>query len=215
MGGFSAGLESALQQSAVLVFVALEIELPGHTIRLLDGAGSVTFDGKTFAGKDETYGVLGGVEPLNDGTDGETPVLTITLLPPTNTAAAELCDPALQGAPVSLWFGAIDPADGGVLGEPDLAFLGALDVPVLKVEASGRSLEIEVASVLERFFRDDEGARLTDAFHQKTRPGEKGFEFVTEVQRQLPWGSDQPRPNAVRDVSASPFGGGFELGDIF
>lgn len=215
MPGFSAGLEAALGQSSVLIFVALEVELPGHTIRLLDGSGAVTFDGKTFSGRDATYGTLGGVEPLTDGTDGETPVLTITLLPPTNTAAATLCGPALQGAAVSLWFGAADPATGAAIDAPELVFVGALDVPVLKVDSSGRALEIEVASVLERFFRDDEGARLTDAFHQKCRPGEKGFEYVTEVQRQLPWGSDQPRPGVVRDVSGGRPGGGFEIGDIF
>jgi len=207
MSGHSPGLAAALKQSQVLVFNAIEIVLPSYTLRLLDGSGYVDFDGKTFRGFDETYGTLQSIEAFADGSDEQTPSLKVFFLPPTNTAAATLASVEAQGSPVNIWFGAIDPESGIVIDEPEHWFAGELDVPTLTVGSVGRILEYEVASVWERFFADDEGARLTDAYHQYLWPGERGLEFHTEVQVQLPWGSDLPRPQVIRDVSGT---GGFQ-----
>ncbi|MFN3584831.1 hypothetical protein [Phenylobacterium sp.] len=204
MTSLSPALDAHLARAQVTLFVAVEIVLPSATIRLLDGAGVLTFDSRTFTGRDPVYGVLGPIEPLTDGLDAEAPRVTISLLPPTNTAAATLAAPAAQGSAVSLWFGAVDTATGLVVDAPDLFFVGEVDVPTLRVGKGSRVLEYEVASVWERFFRNDEGARLTDAFHQSVYPGEKGLEFVTDVQRQLPWGADLPRPGAITDTRTGP-----------
>ena len=59
---------------------------------------------------------------------------------------------------------------------------------------------LEAVSVWERLFDDGEGVRLTNAYHQSAWPGELGFEFVTAVQRQLPWGADTPRPSVIADA---------------
>ena len=51
-----------LAKPALILFGALEIVLPGPTyVRLLDGAGTVTFAGRTFVGRDAVFGVWGGV----------------------------------------------------------------------------------------------------------------------------------------------------------
>lgn len=200
MTELSAGLDAALAQPSAIVFIALEIQLPGYTLRLIDGAGEIAIAGDLFLGVDPTYGVLAGIEPFGDGVDAQAPRLVLSLFPPTNTASAVLADPNAQRSPVKLWFGAIDSLTGLVIDEADLWFVGELDTPTLRVGQGQRLLEFEVASVWERFFRNDEGARLNNAFHQSIWPGETGFEFTTEVQRQLPWGSDVPRPTVVVDV---------------
>lgn len=200
MTSLSAGLETALEGVEALLFIAVEIVLPGHTIRLLDGAGTVTFDGKTFTGQDATFGTLGGIETFTDGGDAQAPRLGLRLLPPTATAAVTLADPAAQGSAVSCWFGAIDRATGQPVDDPDLWFVGELDVPRLRVSKNSRTLDFEVASVFEAFLEPDDGARLSNSFHQSINPGELGLQYVAEVQRQLPWGSDAPRPGVVTDI---------------
>lgn len=211
MTGLSPGLDTALAGAHVLLFVAVEIVLPGATIRLLDGPGNVQIFGNAYAGEDPTYGVLGPVEAISDGTDAEAPRISISLFPPTTAAAVTLAAGNAQGSAVNVYFGALNPATGLVVDDPDLIFVGEIDVPILRVAKGSRVLEYEVASVWDRFFRNDEGARLTDAFHQSIWPGERGFEYVTEVQRQLPWGVDGPRPSVIRDIPN--LGNGF-VGDL-
>ena len=207
MTSLSPGYAAALAARSVLVFTAVEILLPDYELRLVDGAGSVTFGGKTFVGIDPTYGVLHGIEPFEEASDGMAPALKIALRPPSMTAAADLASVAAQGSTVNLWDGAIDAATGEVIDAPEHWFVGDLDVPTLRIGDGGRLLEYEVASAWERLFADDEGAKLTNAFHQHVWPGELGLEYHTEVQQQAPWGSDAPRPQVIRDVPQYGAGG--------
>lgn len=193
---------AAFAAPAVLMFCAVEIALPGYDLRLLDGPGSVSFGGRTFVGKDATYGVLGGVEAVQDGADSEAPEITITILPPTMTAAATLANPAAQMSAVTIWIGALDKMTGAVVSDPYVAFVGEVDVPSLTGDQATRELQYSVTSIFELLFEVDEGVRLNNAFHQSVWPGELGLEYVTEVQRQLPWGAEGARPAAVRDVAS-------------
>lgn len=192
MTTISPALDQALSAVTPTIFGALEIVLPTKAIRLLAGSGVIDFAGKRFTGEDTTYGVLHSVEDLNDGTGDEAPALTLTLAPKSDAAAADLAGPDMQGSPVSLWLGAVDPLTGLVIGEPLLVFLGSLDVPTLRAGTDGRLLDFEVTSVFEDFFFNDDGARLSDTFHQYVWPGERGLAFVTGVDEQVYWGGDNP-----------------------
>ncbi|MFN3585194.1 hypothetical protein [Phenylobacterium sp.] len=208
MTGLSPGHDAALKQDSALVFTAVEIVLPSYTLRLLDGSAEVGFDSRLFVGEDPTYGVLGMVGEFEDGGEAQSPTLRLTVLPPTNAAAATLASVAAQGSLVTIWDGAIDPVTGSVIDEPDPWFVGEIDVPRWQAGEGGRFVELECVAAWERFLRDDEGARLTDAFHQWVWPGELGLSFVTDVQRQLPWGADLPRPAVIRDIPPASGGGG-------
>ena len=200
MSQLSPALAAALEARSVLMFCAVEVALPSYNLRLLNGPGEVSFDGRTFHGKDETYGVLGSVEEIADSEDGEAPEITITILPPTMTSAALLASPAAQFSAVTVWVGALDLVTGVVIPDPMVVFAGEVDVPTLTGDETSRVLQYSVTSVFELLFEVDEGANLNNAFHQSVWPGELGFEYVTEVQRQLPWGAEAPRPAAVKDV---------------
>ena len=193
-------LQTALAADGPLVFFALQIIYPGFTLQLLDGPGVVTFGGMTFTGADSTYGTLVVPEAFTDGVSAEAPHLTFQIMPPSNTAAVALAASAAQGSPVSLWFGAINRATGAPAGTPYLAWFGALDIGTLVVDRGSRAVKIDCESAWDRFFDVDEGILLTDASHQAFWPGELGLEYVTEVQAQLPWGQDAPRPIVVHDV---------------
>lgn len=192
-------MAAALEGQHALLFTAVEIQLPSETLRLLDGAGAVTFGGRTFVGQDPALGVLASIEALTDGGE-EAPSVRIAVLPPTNTAMATLADPLAQGGAVFIWLGVMAPTTGAVVGEPELLFAGEIDVPVLEVGRGQRLLTLDCVSIFDRFFEDREGVRLTNSFHQSVWPGELGLEFVTGVKRQMPWGSDQVRPAAVKDA---------------
>ena len=193
MSQMSPALDAALGQREATIFGAVELQLPGRTVRLLEGAGFVPFpDGRVFTGRDEQFGVLSAIEDLTDGTGDEAPGVNITLLPASDVAAVTLANPAMQGTPVLIYLGAIDPVTGLVIGDPLLIFNGLLDVATLKVGQTSRVLEYEVTSVFEDFFFSDDGARLSDSFRQYLWPGELGCAFVTYVTNNIYWGLDAP-----------------------
>lgn len=204
MSALASGMDAALAADRATIFGAVEIVLPGKTIRLLDGAGAVSFGGSVFTGDDPIYGVLGAITDLTDGTGDEVPAISLTLLPPNDTAAATLAAATMQGAAVKLWLGVLDPATGLVVPDPYLAFLGEVDVPTIKSGSSGREVDYEIVSVMERLFEDDEGTRLADGFHQSIWPGETGLAAVTGIEQPVYWGVDPP-PGAV--VGGSSGGG--------
>lgn len=191
-------MQDALDGVSALLFVAVLVDLPAGPLRLLDGSGEVTFGGHTFVGGDAHLGVLAGIEKMSQGLGNDAPSLRLTINPPTNSASADLSAPGNQGAPVKVWFGVLDQADGQVIGDPYLLFDGDLDQPILSVGEGARSLTLECVSAIERAREDDEGVRLNDTFHQSVWPGELGFEFVTEVGHDDPWGRDEPKPGVSR-----------------
>jgi hypothetical protein len=184
----------------ILLFAGVEIELASGWLRLLVGSGLVTIDGKTYVGDDPTYGVLAALDAVNDGMGSTAPSLRVTLNPKTASAAAELAGQDMQGRSVFLWIAALDRTTGGGLDAPVLVFSGEVDQGVLTVGQGLRTLELDCVSVWERLFDNDDAVRLTNAYHQAAWPGETGFEFVTDINRALPWGQDLPVPAVVKDT---------------
>lgn len=190
-----AALLTALQAESVVIGGAIQMELPGRLVRLLVGSGVATFpvDGApaTFTGSDDVLGTFSAVDTLSDGLGDEAPSLTITLIPASDAAAAEICSAAMQGSRVRLWLFAVDVPTGVVIGT-DLLMDGLLDVPTLKLTSTSRTVDYEITSIFEDFFTNDDGARLCDSFHQFLWPGELGLSFVTYVAQQNYWGTASP-----------------------
>lgn len=209
MTQMSPTLDAALRTDAPLVFGAVSIGLPHYTVRLLDGAGTVTFGGATYVGCDDMYGVLSAIDDLTDGLGDSAPALSITLLPASDTASALLAAPDMQGAPVTISLGALNAQTGQVI-DTLLIFAGELDVPTIHSSEEGRRLEYEVVSVFERLFEDDESARLSPGFHRSIFAGEAGLDFVTGVTEPVYWGV-AGNPSAV--VVTGGGGGGSYRGE--
>ena len=203
MTSFSSAMDAAAQQPAATWVAAIEILFPGFSLRLLDGAGQLQLLGNTFVGADATYGALHSIDAFSDGVGDDAPTIKVTLLPPSNISMATLAAAASQGSQVSLWVGLINPITGLLVSDPDLRFIGQTDVPTIQVDKNSKTLEITCISSFEQFFRDDEGVRLSDAWHQSIWPGELGLQFVSGVQIALPWGTDAPRPTLVTDITAT------------
>lgn len=196
MSQMSPALDAALTQRQATIFGAIQLQLPGRTVRLLIGSGFISFPvagvAQTFTGKDNILGVFSAIENLTDGSGDEAPAISLTFIPASDAATVALAAPSMQGASVLIWLGAVDPTSGLVVGDPLLIFNGLLDVASIKVGQNTRTVEYEVTSVFEDFFLSDDGARLSSTFHEYIWPGELGLEFVTYVTNQIYWGSEAP-----------------------
>lgn len=203
----------ALAEPVVTMFGAIRIELPGHTIRVLDGASEVTFGGETYTGIDEIYGTLGTADAMSDGAGDEAPAVSFGFLPPDPTAIAGLANPLSQGSPVRMMVGVV--ANGAVVADPLTLFEGVLDQIDLDI-GSGQTLDINCVSAMERFFDNQEGVRLSPAYHKSVWPGETGLDQVTGVVRKVYWGTAAPAGAASIQVGGSGGGAGLNgLREIF
>jgi hypothetical protein len=196
-------LDAALAGEHCLFFVCGKVELPGYTLRLLDGASQITFSEGTFVGKDDTFGSIAAFGSPGDGQADQAPELNVTLSPPNDTAAVTLSTPQMQGSRVRVWLGAIDLATRLVVADPYLLFDGVLDQPILEIDNNQRTLEYECVSAFERLFREDEGIRLSDTNQQEVWPGELGLQFMTGITKQVLWG-----PGELISSGFSTSGGG-------
>lgn len=187
MTQMSPALDAELRGLSPTVFGAIAIDLPDYKLSLLDGAGFVTIGGRRFVGQDDTFGTLSEIESLTDGAGDSAPALGITLLPASDAAAAALAGPTMQGSPVVISLGAVNPATGQVIDAMTI-FVGELDVPTLHGSANDRRLDYEIVSVFERLFEDDESARLSSGHHRSIFPNEAGMDFVTGVDQPVFWG---------------------------
>lgn len=197
---------AALGSRWVLLAGLIRISLPSYTIRLLDGAGVVTWGAETFTGRDPVYGTIGEVEALNEQVGDSIPGLEIMLLPPSTSAAVSLATANQQGAAVRVYLAVVDAATGAVLPEPELLFAGEIDTATLEVNRGERSLSLSIASVWDRLFEPNEGARLSDAFHRSIWPSEFGLSNMSGTPITKLWGPGD-KPPAATLAPALPTGG--------
>lgn len=188
MSQLTPAMDAALADPSPTVFGAVSIQLPDATVNLLDGSGILSFGGRTYSGRDDTYGVLAACEDLTDGMGDSAPALSLTLLPASDAAAAALSAPEMQGSRVEIYLGAVVPQTGAVIADPILLGLFELDVPTLGSDDGGRELEYQLASVLERCFVDDEGQRLAPGRQRAIYANDAGLDDVTAVAATINWG---------------------------
>ncbi|MFZ2995954.1 hypothetical protein [Sphingobium sp.] len=194
-----ATLKNALAQPAVLLFGALKIELPGYTLRLLDGSAVLQIGSEIYVGRDETFGTISSISEVAEEIGDSAPEITITLYPADVAANAVLSHPDMQGAVVTLMAGAVDSATGTVIGTPEILFLGEIDVPTIGIDQQGaRTLEYSVVSVFERLFEVEEGQRASNGWHQSIYPGELGLDYMTGTDVNLYWGAKPPQGQTAR-----------------
>lgn len=210
--GFTPAVAAALTAFNPLVCALLEINLPDYDLRLVDGATQVPWGGSTFKGKDPNYGIWISTDALGDGLGDEVPALGLSFVPTNAVTAGQLTAPNVQGSRCRMWFAVIDRANGQVIPDPLIVFDGELDQPTVETGAHVLRLDYDVVSAFERLFLDDEGIRLSDAFHQSVWAGERGLEYMSGLVRSIIWGpGDRPAGIAVGDSGVA--GGGAGGGD--
>jgi hypothetical protein len=201
----------ALTDTVLTLAGLCQIDLPGRTIRLCDGA-FVDWAGNRFDSQDVDFGTISTVDQVSEAVSDEAPSGKLTMLPPSTTAAAALFQPDAQGSTMTFWLAEINPATGGVVGAPDTLFVGFLDNISLKVGKTERSVDLEFMSQAERLFWTKEGNVLSSRFHKEVWPGETGLDQATGVQIAVPWGTSSPSRGTISIGSGGgrrlPGGGG-------
>jgi hypothetical protein len=197
-------LLSAFAADNVRAFVAVQIALPAtanaaaYTIRLIDGAGTVTFpvDGvsSTFAGSDDTFGSLKALSTISEAVASEAPATSLSLLSPT---IGQISDPRYQGAPVRIWTGAVNEATGNTIGQPEELYRGWLDVATTTQGQNAQETALAIGSVWEKMFVASEGQRLNATWHRANFPAEGGLDNAQEASGTLPWGVEGATTAAV------------------
>jgi hypothetical protein len=185
-----ASLLAALQGSAPTVCHLVEVVLPSGTVRLTD-AGVVAYGGQTYAGDHPTLGVLSSISGLKDGAANTTTRVDLVILPRSDQAVADLTAPTAQGSRVRVWFGAVDPVTGALIGEPELKFDGELDKAGFSV-GEAWSVTLECGTQAERQLEPNDDWRLNHPFHSAIWPGETGLIYVTNVAKKIYWRMDSP-----------------------
>lgn len=193
----------AYQQPAPIKCTLVRFDMPGGAICLTDGGFAVHDAGEgdgpeTYFGRHPVYGVLSSVGSIKDGADAQTTRIDIVILPASDVATAALGNPSTQGVRVQWWEGVIDPATGGLMGQPELKFDGEIDKPRLQVGESW-SLTLECGTQAERQLEPNADWRLNNSFHQKIwGTGELGLQFVDGVTRKKEWRSRPENPGVFK-----------------
>jgi len=192
MSALSPAQQTALGADRVLITGLVRFAFPGHTVRLAAGSIVLEHAGETYAGEDPLFGTIHAIGAIESGLGDEAPAVTISLAPNRNAAAGDICYGAMQGSLVQMWLAILDHASGQLLDEPLLQFTGEVDTATLEIDAGSRIVTYECVPATERLFDDDEGVRLSPAWHESVWPDEKGLKFVTGVTDTVYWAQNPP-----------------------
>lgn len=185
----------------------VEITLPTETLRYCDG-GIVTWGSDVYTSKDATFGSIGSLDPLTEGTGDEVPALKMVFLPNSTAAAAELAQPGWQASPMKFWIAEVNQSTGAVTGTPELMFHGQLDTAELISGRGTRELHFDIVSTAERLFELNTGNTLSPRFHKSVWPSETGEDAAIGIGLTVAWGIESPPGGSAGATYSGVFGGG-------
>lgn len=168
-----------------------KIELPESTIRLSDG-GFIVWGGEVFESRDAVFGTIRAIEGMSEGVEDEVPALSVTFIPASTAAAADLSQPGFQRSRVRLWLAEYDEVTGLPVGDPDLQFDGQIDQTSLSAGRTSKELLMSIVSAAERLFARDIGNGLSSAFQKSVWPGDTGHDNATGLGTPIAWGVEAP-----------------------
>jgi hypothetical protein len=194
----SNALNVALEQPTYTAFMAVQMYTANAIINLVDGCGFVTFsalgNSTTFTSNDPVYGTLSAIAQVSEAVATSAGSTQVTMYPAGTAGFVDINSPLNQGAPCNIWVGAVDPATGLSIGSPELIWQGRYDFAKSTISGQTRSVVIEVVTVLDRLFIQNEGLVLSNAWHQSIWPGETGLSLNIEASADPFWGANIPTP---------------------
>ena len=208
-------LIAEFQKANPFSFIAVRLDLPTQTLCLTSG-GIVTFtctdhDGgteeKTFVPFDDDYGFLSYVGEIEEGADDTTAAPDLGFEVFSEAAVATFTAAAAQGSPWTLYWGAVDPSTGDVVGAPVEWFSGRLNVGSVEFDQNRRGLQFSNYTEEQFQLLADGACRLSDSFHQQCWPGELGMSHVTGLTRKIWWRLTSPRGSVTSGGIAGGQGG--------
>lgn len=170
----SASSEPSVQY-AVLVESLLDEPAYFHT-----GVGALSWDGKSWLG----VGHLGSISAVSSGVNIDAAETVITLSGADPDKRSELLNALARGKRVNFYHGFFDDDSGSWALEPELELAGFISSCELidEIGEDGPSLSVSVGVMdAAAYLRRYGVSNRSDSSHQELFPGDKFFEFRTDV----------------------------------
>ena len=182
----------------------VKIELPDRTLRFCDG-GFFVYEGETYRSDDAVFGTIGALQTMAESVGDIVPAVTLTLLPPDNSAPEELSQPGNQTSPAQFIIAEYD-ADTGVISTGSVEFYGQLDQTSLKDSAGEYTLSVSVVSLAERLFERNIGNSQNPSWHKYVWPNELGQDNATGLTDSIAWGVESGSGRGGVVIRSAPGG---------
>lgn len=176
--------QMAASRNRPIHLVELAFDAPTGTIYLTSAPCSVAWGGQTYLG-------LGGLLGVGDVTETVELVqqsVSVSLTGVDQTYIALLLTEDYLDRPLRIYRGFIDDA-GAVVVDPCLMFEGGMDNPVIEEDPSSGTCVVGLEAVSAQVGKGRLPGRHTNHEEQQFYfPGDKAFEFVSAIARDVTWG---------------------------
>ena len=181
--GFTSEFADALVEQTVRPCMLFEGEFPSGALRLWTGVRDVQWNGETWY----AAGTLLSVPDIEETTEIVASGITVSLSGIPLYLVSGVVSEVRQGSVGRVYIGLLG-ADGALIADPTLAFMGRLDVPDLLDDTDTATVSITYESRAIDMGKPSP-FRLTDDFQQGLFPGDRGLEYVASLpSRSLFWG---------------------------
>lgn len=182
-----------------------DIELPSGTLRWCD-AGYVRLSGETYRAHIPGWGSFGEAEEVEERAGDEAPGMTVAFVPESREAAAALCAPENQKAPVNFYMVRVD-RETGIADPNAIETLGDLLLDEADFDFIAVTLTLGMVSAADQLMVVNKGNVLSDAFHQSVWPGELGLVNAVDTGMTRAWRVASPPRGSVGGGGAGGGGG--------
>lgn len=173
---------SELENETYRPLILVGLDFPSVPVYAHSGAGDISFNGNTYKG----VGQLGNLSVLEETIDLQTFGFSLELTGIDPALLAISLNDHIQGRAAEIYLAFLD-EEHQIIPDPVGPWLGRMDAPQGEIGKTA-TIKIDIESRL----ADWERARIrryTDADQQAEYPGDKFFEFVSEMQeKEITWG---------------------------
>lgn len=173
---------AALSAETYRLLILAELDFPSGMVRVHSGVGEVIFNTNTYLG----VGQLGKISTLEETAELRSSGFTLELSGIDPALLAISLNDDVQGRDAKIWLAFLD-ENHQIISDPVGPWLGRMDnlegelgeTATLQLNVENRMADWERPRI----------RRYTDADQQAEYPGDKGFEFVNQMQeKEIPWG---------------------------
>lgn len=157
----------------------VELQFKSGTARFTNWPLSVQVMGHSWMG----IGNLGEISQLHESEDGGEEKVQLKLSPAdVDVRALSLGDPSeYQDRPVRIWIAVLDASTMQISGAPVLRFSGVMDQAKIDRENDGATITMECRTASYDVRSNPAALRMNNAQHQARHPGERGFEYLSDL----------------------------------
>ena len=179
-------MSNAVDDEVVRPFYLIHMNLDsgdGGTLYFWSGVGTFSYDSNSYLGA----GNFLRISAIQETTEVQANGLKVGLSGVNSSLITAARDADYQGRVLTAKLGLMD-SSNSVISDPVVVFEGFMDVMSITDKGEACDISVSVEHRLIEFDRE-RVRRLTDADQQIDHSGDKGFEFIAEIQeKEIAWG---------------------------